>query len=328
MTRISKLAALAVGTLSAVSAVALAHPQDPGTSALAGKPTVVVSGGLIWHEQSDVAARREGVVNKIEFNVGDRIEEGQEIGTLHDEIAALNLKKSEVVANSVAAEKKAEAQRGQAMATLSRIYRLKQRDPGLVTPEEEGKAEADVNYADALKLEAQEKRAADVAEKDLARQILDEHHIIAPFSGVVIERHVNPEEAVQANQPVVRIGKTDKFRFVGWMPLESSLRIQKGDPVQFRPIIENADLPIEQQVYSGRVMATSTEVAVSGRSETYVLAEIENPPRPQQRQLELLQGMRGELVIYLSDGAAASAPPAQAPAAPGLGAGPATATRR
>ena len=315
MPRIPKSLALATGVFAALAAAAL-QAQEPTST---GSQTVVVSGGLTWLEESDVAARREGVVKNIEFIEGDRIEADQEIGSLHDEIAALNLKKAEVIAKSVGAEEKAKAQRGQAISTLTRIYRLEGRGRDLVTPEEKEKAEADVKYAEALILEAQEKRMADEAEMELARTILAEHHITPPFAGVVVERHVNPGEAVQANQPVIRIGKTDKFKFVGWIPLEAALQVRRNDQVQFRPSVEGSDLPIEHMTFTGKVMSISNDISRSGGATLSLLAEIDNPPHPDQPGLELIQGMRGELTILL--GMRGANPPAPAPNGAGLGNG-------
>ncbi len=244
-----------------------------------------------------------------------RVQQGQEIGRLHDEIARLTVTKQELIAKSTGQIKKAEAQRELAKSSLARLLRLERQRQGLVSRDELDKAVAEVNVADALIQEASEKQKVDQAEYDLAVQMLEDHRIIAPFTGIIVERHKNPAEAVRANEAVVRLGKTDKFRFIGWVPLESALKVRKGDAVQFRPIINEADLPIEHKIFTGEVTAISRELSTAGKTETYVLAEIQNPPDEQHPELELFQGMKGETTIYLNGaapGRVAAAPPGNA----------------
>jgi RND family efflux transporter MFP subunit len=299
MTVSPKIAAMAVGVVAALSAATLA--QDPRRAPAAAPPqTVVVAGGLDWLEKSELSAKREGVIKSIEFNVGMRVQEGQQVGLLHDDIARLSVEKQRLVAASTGPIMKAEAQRQQAMSTLSRLQRLQRTNPGFVSKEEMDKATADVNYADALKQEAEEKQIVDRAEYDLAVQALEDHKIISPFSGVVVDRHKNPGEAVRANEPVVLLGKTDKFRFVGWLPLESALQIRPGDTAQFRPTVESADLPVERQVFNGKVMAIAPQLSTLKQNESSILVEIENPPNAGHPELELYHGMRGEVTIYVN----------------------------
>lgn len=318
MTFCPKIAALAAGVLGALSAASLAqNPARPAAGPAGSAETLVIAGALDWLEQSDLSARREGVIRNLEFNVGMRVQEGQEIGTLHDELARLTVTKQELIAKSTGSIEKAKAQRELAKSILARLYRLERMRENIVSRDEIDKAVAEVNVADALIQEAQEKQAVDRAEYDLAVQMLEDHKIIAPFTGLVIERHKHPGEAVRANEAVVRLGKTDKFRFIGWVPLETALKVRKGDAVQFRPVVEGADLPIEHKVFSGQVMVVSRELSSAGKTETYILAEIQNPPDEQRPDLELFQGMKGELTVFLNGvapGPAAAAPPAPAPA--------------
>ena len=57
-----------------------------------------MQGTIKFLEESDVAALRDGVIRQIEFNVGDRIEEDEPIGYLHDEMAKLKLQRQKVAA--------------------------------------------------------------------------------------------------------------------------------------------------------------------------------------------------------------------------------------
>ncbi len=296
-----KFAMLAAGVVAAFSAASLAQgPRSAPVPSSESSNTLVVAGTLDWLERSDVSALREGVIKQIEFQVGMRVQSGQEIGSLHDEMARLTVEKQKIVAESNGTIAKAKAQKQLATATLARLQRLDKIRKGYVSEDEMAKAEAEVNVADAMIQEAMEKQAADKADYDLALRTLEEHRVLAPFTGIITERMKNPGEAVRANEAVVRLGKTDKFRFVGWVPLESAQRIREGDLIQFHPTVEGSDLPIERKVFTGKISSVSREVSTVRNTEARVLAEIDNPPDTEHPELELFQGMKGEVTIYLN----------------------------
>jgi RND family efflux transporter MFP subunit len=300
MTLLPKLIAVAATALAALAASALAQAQRPDASPGNRGQTIVVAGSLDWLARSDISAKQEGIIDSLEFDIGARVQEGEVIGHLDDAIATLNVDKQRLIAESQGPIEKVKAQRDQAISKLARLERLERRgQPGTVSREELDQAKADVKYADGLIKEAQEKQAVDKAELALAEKILEHHHITAPFTGIIIERLKHPSEAVRQNEAVIRMGKTDKFRFVGWVPLEQAQRIRVGDIVQFRPSVEGSDLPLESKVYEGRVTATPPEVAAQGVVEARVLAEIINPPNVEYPELELYSGMRGEITIFL-----------------------------
>src|SRR5436305_2002941 len=92
-----KAAAMAVGIVVAVSAATLG--QDRGGSprpSASNAETIVMAGNINWIDISDVSALKAGVIKSIELEVGDEVEEGKEIGLLHDEIARLTMAKAEI----------------------------------------------------------------------------------------------------------------------------------------------------------------------------------------------------------------------------------------
>jgi RND family efflux transporter MFP subunit len=310
MLPLPKVTAAAATVLVALAASAFAQTQQPAVTprpAASRGQTVVVAGSLDWLARSDISAKQEGIIDSIEFDIGARVQEGDVIGHLDDAIATLNVDKQRLIAEGQGPILKVTAQREQALSKLARLERLDSLRRGTVSREELDQARADVNYADGLIKEAKEKQAVDKAELALAEKILEHHQIVAPFTGIIIERLKQPSESVRQNEAVIRMGKTDKFRFVGWIPLEQAQRIRVGDLVEFRPSVEGSDLPIESVTYQGRVTAAPPEVAAQGVAEARVLAEIINPPNPDHPELELYANMRGELTIHLG-----STPPAVA----------------
>lgn len=276
-------------------------PARAAASRSAGN-TITVPGALVWLEKSDISALREGVLRGIEYQVGARVKEGAEIGTLHDELAKLSVEKAQVQANSQGQIAEASAQVKLAKALLVKQYRLRDKNPAFVSREEIEKAEAEVAVAEAKEITAKDTKEIAARELLLQNRILEEHRVIAPFGGVITERYKNPEESVRANEPIVQLVRTDKLKFTGWVPLEESARIKVGDPVEVIPTIEGADLAIERMRFRGRVMSLPPELNSTGRTEVQLLAEIDNPAGPENSRMELAAGMKVDLIVYV-DGA-------------------------
>ncbi len=307
-----KLMAVAAGALAMISAASWA--QDSPTKS---EETIAVSGSLEWLEKSDVSALKEGVIRQIEFQVGKRVAKDKEIGSLRDEMAKLTLAKAALVAKNTGEISKANAQRMLAMSELARLQRLELKGPGFVSQSEKEKAQAELAVADALRQVAMETQKVNEADRDLAQQAVDDHVIRAPFEGVITDRMKFPGESVRANEPVVRIGRTDRLRFLGMLPIEVANRLKGNEVIDLRPTIEGADLPIEGKVFRGRITALSREITSVRSTDVQILAEIENwpidVPKPSAAekeagaaldpQLELLVGMKADATIYLGGAA-------------------------
>jgi RND family efflux transporter MFP subunit len=287
---------LSVASLAQQGAPSAARaPQSRGQ-------TIVVSGVLDWLEKSDVSALREGVIEQIEYQVGDRVEAGKPIGYLHRKLAELAVAKAKVAAESTGALKKAEAQRLLQRDKLVMLMNLIARNKANVSPEERKQQEAELAVAEAMEQEAKDNIELAKAELEIAKQTLEEHTIYGPpFTGYITDRMKGPAESVRASEPIVRIGRVDKLRFQGPVPLESISRLSIGDTVEFRVTIGEGDLPIERKRFTGKLKSWSREIPV-GTTEVLVLAEIDNPEDPEHPELELMSGMKGEITIFLNTG--------------------------
>jgi RND family efflux transporter MFP subunit len=295
----SKLVALIAvpASLLGLSVLAQAPGNDP--SRVAARPTgsvEVVSGYLDVVQRSDVAALREGVLEKLELQVGFSVKQDDHIGMLYKKTAELNRRKAEVVAAQKGMVNKAEAQKKQAVATLARLKRLQGGGTGYVSLEEMEKAAADVEFAYALIQEATETREVNQAELDIAQLIEREHEIKAPISGIITEILKHPGEGVRAGEAVARIVNIDKLRFVGYVPIESALRLREGDVVQVRPLVESAELPIERLSIPAKITFISPEAQVVGRTEVQVHALLDNPTGDTGSPL-LRNGLKAEMTI-------------------------------
>lgn len=304
-----KAAALAAGFVAVLSLASVAQVPAP---AQRSADTLFVNDATIdWIEKSDVAALREGVIEKMELQIGMLAQRDKPIGVLHREIADLTVKKAELMVTNVAAKNKAEAQRDLALAIVATNARLNQRKPGMVSIEEMRKAEAEVKVAEEMKNEAVEKQKLDEADLLLARQALDEHTIKAPFDGIVIERIKGPGESVRANEAVVRLGNLDKLRAWAYIPLEYADRVKEGQIVELQQRLGGT--PGEKKRYRGKITFVDPQIQPIAEVAVRVYAEFDNPDH------ELRPGAKATMTILIGTEGAAANPTVGSRAPVGLG---------
>jgi RND family efflux transporter MFP subunit len=288
-----KALAMTAGFVAALSLVSLGQSPAPR----GGGETLFVDDATVdWIEISSVAALREGVIDKMELQIGMEAKRNMPIGYLHSEIAELTVEKAKVAVATTATEEKAEAQRELALAIVATNVRLNARRPGMVSQEEMRKAEAEVKVAEAMKNEAIEKRKLDQAELRLAEQARNEHTIRAPFDGVVIERIKNPGESVRANEAVVKLGNLDKLRCWAYIPLEYAFRVKEGQLVDLQLRLgtgRGAPLPIEQKRFRGKITFVDPQIQAVAETAVRIYAEFDN------KDHEIRPGLKANMTIYL-----------------------------
>jgi RND family efflux transporter MFP subunit len=308
MSAAKTVTALAVGLLTTLSVATFAQngqDQSPGAGDV---PTLVLDelATIDWIEKSDVAALREGVIDKVELKMGMPVLEKGLIGTLHKEAAELTVAKNKVLAESTGAIEKGKAQKKVAASIVARNDRLNARKPGMVSSEEVAKAEGDLEVADAMTKEAMEQREAARAELKLAEQILEEHTIRSPFEGIVIKVWKHPGESVRANEAVVQIGKLSKLCANAYVPLDYAFRVKEGQKVMIQPkIISNRGepLPIEEKKFLGKITFVDPQIQAIAETAVRIRAEFDNP------DFQLRPGLKVQMKIYLNTDVASRVPP-------------------
>jgi RND family efflux transporter MFP subunit len=295
-----KAPALAAGLVAALAAATIA--QQPRAES---KPESlsIAECTVDWIEISEVSALREGVIDKMELQVGDTVDQNGLIGTLHSELAALTAKKAAIAAKNVGPIRKGEAQQKLAQAVIARDWRLLNFNTNQVSAEDLQKHEAELNVAEAMILEAKENQELAKAEFALAQETLDEHKILAPFKGSIIELKKRPGESVRANEAVVRLGNVDKLRLVGRIPIEYALRVRVGDIVEVTPNIPNAVLPLEQLKFRGKITFVDPE-AEPVKNDVRIFAEVKN-----DADHRLMPGLKADMIVSLNTAGKDAPPP-------------------
>ncbi len=310
MTTAKIAAAMAAALLTALSVAALAQGGDdtprPRTPA-ANATTLVLSelGTVDWIEKSDVAALREGVIEKMELRLGDPAIAGRPIGYLHKKAAELTAVKSKVQAEAVGAIEKGKASLGVALAIVAINKRLNERKPGMVSAEDMAKAEGELKVADAQIQEATENQKAAQADLALARQIVEEHTIVAPFDGVVLKVMKHPGESVRANDAVVQIGNLAKLAVNAYVPLKYAFKVKEGQVVEIQPRFESTDVgneEMERLKFRGKIIFVDPSIQPVAGTERRIRAEFDNV------DYKLSPGLKVQLTIFLTNDVASRIP--------------------
>ncbi len=291
-----KLLALTTGALIAVSAPFLATATQ-AQQAAEGETLLVDDATFEFIQKSDISALTEGVLEKLELEIGKNVQKSGVIGTLHKQKAELLVAKAKTAATSTGAIQKAKAQYEQAIASLARNKRLRSMQGGHVSQEDYEKSLAEVAVTEAMIQEAEENQKLAQAELALATQARDEHTIKAPFSGVILKVLKREGESVKANEPVVELGNLEKVRVFFFVPLETSFRLSEGDEVEWQLTVHGKRgnvLPIEQKKFRGVISFIDPQVQPQVATEVRIYADFKND------NFELRPGMKGTLTLRLN----------------------------
>jgi RND family efflux transporter MFP subunit len=315
MTLTRKAVALTLGLSSMLCVVTIAQAQKPAQGQGSdGSQLVIDDARVDWFQKADVAALREGVIDKMELRLGKEVPRaGAEIGRLHKEVADLAVKEAEIQARGQGAILKAEAQKKVAIAVVMRNRALLARDINYVSKEDVQKAEAEYAAADASWIEAMDTQELAKAKLESAKRAAEEHIIRAPFAGQILEEFVHEGESVHANAPVVRMGNLDKVRVWAYIPIEYLFRVAPGTKITIQPMLgpSRGKQAIEQMQFKGVITSVDQSIQAIGETAVRIYADLDNPNHL------LKPGMKATMAITLEPEGAVIASPAVKEAANG-----------
>lgn len=217
--------------------------------ALTGVPVIFEA-----ENRATLSAEREGVLTTFDVDTGKRVKKGAVLARVDAGDLALQKKRHELNLKFLKAQ-------------LDNLSKLNAR--GLATDEEVAKA----------------KMESGVTQTDI--EILRRHiihsRIVAPFTGVVVKREVQPHEWVTAGQPVVELVDPQSLRVVGNVFSEDAVNIKIGDEHRVHVNAIGTDVTAKVKAITPAVDEQSNTVlvvwsVVSGHS-------------------KLLAGMKGELFL-------------------------------
>ncbi len=215
--------------------------------------TVPVFAEVITARDGNVAGRVAGNVQTVAVLAGARVETGDLLVELDDELLTIQAAQSEAqLAEAAAGIETARARVDRARIALDRIEALRG-----ATSFSQGRfddAQADFLEAEAQFVEAQAREKSAQARLDETRYQLERSKITAPFSGVVLEVNTIPGAFIQAGTPVVRLLDIDAFE------------VQANVPSRYTPFLS-----------PGQIVTAQTETGIALTLELRALLPVEDP---------------------------------------------------
>jgi multidrug resistance efflux pump len=275
--RLTRLAVAVVVTVTTIGLTADDRPVD--RSATASKPssgTIEVSLCQIkFHRRAELATDRPGIIAEMPFDEGDAVAEGNLVVRLRDEVALANLKlATERAASNTAveiAEKEAEA----AALDLQVYEEGNTRVPGLHAKTLVDRARLVLQAREKAVLRAREEVSLNRRAVEQAQAEVDSLRVFSKQSGMVTRVLKREGEAVQQGEGVIEVVDPTIARVEGRLHVADARRLRLGMPVQVRLDFRDVDLPIEQEVFEGKIGFIDV-FASSSQHEVRIWAEVRN----------------------------------------------------
>jgi RND family efflux transporter MFP subunit len=157
-----------------------------------------VDGVVEARQQATLSAEVSGKIEAVNFDVDDFVEQGQVVLRIRDQEYVAHIRDQEYVAQQL----KARAAVDEANANLQDMQLEFKRNQGLRKQKLISQADFDKSRAN---LKAARARVASAdANLTQADELLDHTVLRAPYSGVVVERHVEVGESTSPGQPINR----------------------------------------------------------------------------------------------------------------------------
>lgn len=209
-------------SLIALSFVPVVHASDLQTEQVEPKPAVVeylVDGVVEAQRQATLSAEVSGRIELVNFDVDDQVDEGETILRIRDVEYRSQLN------NARAALDEAKVGLQDAEREYQRAEDLRQKK--LVAQSEFDRAGVALNAAKA-------RVNAATAGVESASELLGKTVVTAPYSGVVVSRHVEPGETVNPGQPIMTGYAEGEVRVVSQVPqsLINGLRSRQAATIQ------------------------------------------------------------------------------------------------
>jgi RND family efflux transporter MFP subunit len=195
------------------------------------QPQVKVEGTLGILKEGDVGFMASGRLTTISVRVGDAVKKGQVLARLDDETALAQMKAGEAQVRAV------EAQLGMAADNVARTAPLVEKG---ALPKQ-----ADVQARGQEQLMTAQLDAAR-AQVALTQVMLQQHTLLAPFSGVVTRAPTAPGMVVGAGTPLFHVVDTSQLRLNATVNAEDAALLRVGSPVE---------VFVQDRILTGKVTA-------------------------------------------------------------------------
>jgi RND family efflux transporter MFP subunit len=221
---------------------------------------------------------------------GDRVKAGQVLGRVMDREIRAELELRTAEAENDIDGRVNEARYEEAMNKLRRTEALQKR-VFVSTEELDGQKLATVTTRLEVEQSRYRRRLAELQRRQ-AEALVRAREYISPHDGVVVEVHKGQGEAVFVNDPIFRVVDVDLLKVSGYHNVNDYWRVHDGQAVRVSPEVDGDDLPIEHEVFTGRVVFVDRRIDPTSRT-CKVVAEVPN------RDLLLASGLEARMEIFL-----------------------------
>jgi len=108
-----------------------------------------------------------------------------------------------------------------------------------------------------------------------AEAMVAAREIVSPHDGVIVEVYKNVGEAITFGMPIYKVVAIDRMRVTGYLDAGDAWHVRQGQAVRIMPELEGGDLPIEREIFEGKITFVDSEIDPKTRT-CRVFAEVEN----------------------------------------------------
>ena len=219
-------------------------------------------------------------------DVGEKIEKGMPIARIDDTDLGLELQDNQAVLESLRARKR------YLTNNVERWTRLAAKDNASANQLDEARSELDMII--------QEIRRAEVSVAQTSRRI-DQTKVLAPFSGVVVERQVQVGEFVGRGSEVARLVDTENREIRAQAPLSVSSYVKEGLEVSVEHQGNATLSPVKRVIRVGDERSRMFEVRIAANDPAWVIGSPVRVSLPSSDPRKLVAVPRDALVLRGSE---------------------------
>jgi RND family efflux transporter MFP subunit len=244
-----------------------------------------VPGTVISRNDARIGAETDGRIVWV-ADVGDRVEAGQPIARVDEADLLLELEDNQAQLASL------QAQERYLRNNLDRLHRLAANNNAAVNQLDEATSQLDMT--------GQEIRRAEVAVAQTRRRI-EQSQILAPFTGVVVERLVEVGEFVSRGAEVARLVDTEHREIRAQAPLAVAGYVRQGLEVSVQHGQRESLSPVRRVIPVGDQRSRMFEVRIEANDPTWVIGSPVRIALPNSDPRELVAVPRDALVLRGSE---------------------------
>jgi RND family efflux transporter MFP subunit len=240
-----------------------------------------VSGTVISQNDAHIGAETDGLITWV-AQVGETIARGEPIAIIDDTDLGLELEDNRAMLASLQARQRYQKN------NLDRLKQLASSNNASANQLDEARS--------ALDMTAQDIRRAEIAVAQTSRRIA-QTKVLAPFSGVVVERLVQVGEFVARGSQVARLVDTDNREIRTQAPLNVSGYVREGLEVSVKHQGHDSLSPIRRVIPVGDERSRMFEVRIAATNPAWVIGSPVRIALPNSDPRKLVAVPRDALVL-------------------------------